>query len=242
MDQLRRQFGDKFVKILSLCPTLVADLAEIRAAGVKIRKLGGRCQAYSNRDKRTIYIGARCSLSYKLISLAHEKVHVLVSPTPDPLPGITGKQAFVDMCLEAETDAIEHEVKAVAELLGANVKIDDHSMMWYRRWRRGGRAAIRRGIEKAYTSNTGELYPEYYGAWYDEALKPHHRLPLRHEHHGSQSCFPSVQLPAIKLNFGRSVFGNAAGNDICPRFYPPSCELPIELSLPDFNAKSRGEP
>jgi type VI secretion system secreted protein VgrG len=219
MELIKRQFGAKFADALLKSPTLVADLAEIRAAGVRIRKLSGRCQAYSNRDKRAIYISGRCNLSYKLISLAHEKVHVLVSPTPDPKAGVTGRRDFIEMCLNAETDAIEHEVKVASELLAAGIAVDAHSLKWLRRYKRGGRAAIRKALENSYTSNTGELYPEYYGGWYDEVLKPNQRLPLRHEDGHAvriSGCCPS---------------GIAADNP-CPRFQPRVCEDLIQINLP----------
>jgi hypothetical protein len=231
MEQIRRQFGDKFAKALSKCPTLVADLQEIRAAGVKIRKLGGRCQAYSDRDKRTIYIGGRCGLSYKLISLAHEKVHVLVSLTPDPIPGKTGRQAFIDMCLNAETDAIVHEVVVAGELLAAGIAVDDHSMKWYRRFKRGGRAAIRKAIEQSYTSNTGERYPEYYGGWYDEVVKPKDRLPLRKLDGGKRRTGLTCCAHPVDL-FHKGTPVSRMGEDFCPRFRYPVCETPVRLNLP----------
>lgn len=179
MKAFRKQFGRKFADALSKCPTLVADLAEIRSKGVKIRKVGGHCQAYSMLKRMTIYIGSKCKLSYALIALAHEKVHLLVSPTPNPTPRVSSRQAFIEMCLEAETDAIVHEVQVVQELLDAGIKVDAHSMKWYRRFKRGGRNAIRAAMNEAITSNTGEKYPEYYGGWYDEVVKPKDRLPFR---------------------------------------------------------------
>src|SRR4051812_3265671 len=119
MQRIKKQFGKSFADAIAKCPTLLADLQQIRANGVKIRKIGGHCQAYSMTPKKTIYIGSKCPLSYQLISLAHEKVHVLVSPTPNPVPGRTSRKAFIDMCLNAETDCIEHEVIVVGELLAA---------------------------------------------------------------------------------------------------------------------------
>lgn len=179
MKAFRKQFGREFADALGKSPTLVADLSEIRAGGVKIRKVGGHCQAYSMLTRMTIYIGSKCKLSYALIALAHEKVHLLVSQTPNPTPRVSSRQAFIEMCLEAETDAIVHEVQVVQELLDASIKVDTHSMKWYRRFKKGGRAAIREAMNEAITSNTGEKYPEYYGGWYDEVVKPKDRVPFR---------------------------------------------------------------
>jgi hypothetical protein len=199
------------VTALSQCPTLVQDVADLRAAGVRIRRVGGHCQAYSMRKRMTIYIGSKCKLSYQLISLGHEKIHVLVSPTDDPVPGVTGRQAFIDSCLESETDSIVHEVIIVGELLAAGYPVDDHSMKWYRRFQKGGRAAVRKAIAEAFTSNTGERYPEYYGGWYDEAIKPKDRLPVR----GSAR----VQARAVDVR-----------RDPCAHFHAQQCHLqPIIL-------------
>lgn len=209
MKAFRRQFGPAFADALSKCPTLVADLAEIRAKGVKIRKVGGHCQAYSMLTRMTIYIGSKCKLSYALIALAHEKVHLLVSPTPNPTPGVSSRQAFIKMCLEAETDSIVHEVQVVQELLDAGVKVDAHSMKWYRRFKKGGRAAIREAMNEAITSNTGEKYPDYYGGWYDEVVKPKDRLPFRQLIAGG-SDIPSLEMRTTPRTAG----GEASSLDV----------------------------
>lgn len=234
MKKIRRQFGDEFADALAQSPTLMNDLAEIRAAGVKIRKLSGRCQAYSNSGKLTISIAAQCSLSYKLISLAHEKVHVLVSPTSNPVPGKTGRQAFINMCLEAETDAIEHEVVVTGELVAAGLEVDEHSLSWLRRYKRGGRSAVRKAIEISYTSNTGESYPDYYGGWYDEVVKPRDRLPLSDtSEHGAGSARPCCGRSRIDGPDAGPVA--RLGKDFCPRFRFLTCETPVRLNLPEVD-------
>jgi hypothetical protein len=83
----------------------------------------------------------------------------------------------VDRCLEEETEAIVHEILIVKELMNAGVKVDPKELEWLRRYRSGGRKAIRRALEKTVTSTTGEDYPEYYGSWYDEIVPPSKRLP-----------------------------------------------------------------
>lgn len=177
MRNLRRQFGKKFAETAKKCPTLVADIQEIRERGVKIRLVNGPCRAYYDRKKRTIYIGKWCPRNYKLISIAHEFVHAVVRPTIDPVPGETGRMEFVERCLEEETEAIVHEIMIVKELLKAGVKIDPKELEWLRRYRSGGRKAIKRALQKTITSTTGEDYPEYYGMWYDEIVPPAQRLP-----------------------------------------------------------------
>ena len=121
---LKRQFGRRMVETLLMSPTLVDDIDKIRAAGVRIRLVDGPCRAYYDRKKRTIYIGRWCPRNYKLISIAHEFVHALVKPTIDPVPGQTGRQEFINRCLEEETEAIVHEIEIVKDLLKADIPVD----------------------------------------------------------------------------------------------------------------------
>jgi len=174
---LKRQFGRRMVEALQKSPTLIDDIERIREAGVRIRLVDGPCRAYYDRKKRTIYIGRWCPRNYKLISIAHEFVHALVKPTVDPVPGKTGRQEFVDRCIEEETEAIVHEIEIVKELIKAGIPVDPKELEWLKRYRRGGRTAIRKALQKTITSTTGEDYPEYYGSWYDEIVPISQRLP-----------------------------------------------------------------
>lgn len=174
---LKRQFGKRLVEVALKSPTLIEDINKIKSEGVKIRQVDGPCRAYYDRRKRTIYIGRWCPRNYKLISIAHEFVHALVRPTIDPVVGETGRQEFIERCLEEETEAIVHEIRIVKELLKAGVKVDPKELEWLNRYKRGGRRAIRKALEKTITSTTGEDYPEYYGSWYDEIVPRAKRLP-----------------------------------------------------------------
>jgi len=165
------------VEALQKSPTLIDDIERIREAGVRIRLVDGPCRAYYDRKKRTIYIGRWCPRNYKLISIAHEFVHALVKPTVDPVPGKTGRQEFIDRCIEEETEAIVHEIEIVKELIKAGIPVDPKELEWLKRYRRGGRTAIRKALQKTITSTTGEDYPEYYGSWYDEIVPVSLRLP-----------------------------------------------------------------
>src|SRR5271167_4617546 len=140
---LRRQFGKRLAETALKSPTLVEDIERIRNEGVRIRLVDGPCRAYYDRKKRTIYIGRWCPRNYKLISIAHEFVHALVKPTLDPIPGKTGKREFVERCLEEETEAIVHEISIMKELIAAGVKVDPKELDWLKRFKRGGRKAIR---------------------------------------------------------------------------------------------------
>ncbi|HNB23409.1 MAG TPA: hypothetical protein PKZ32_13360 [Candidatus Melainabacteria bacterium] len=174
---LKRQFGKRLVECALKCPTLVEDIERIRQEGVKIRLVDGPCRAYYDRKKRTIYIGRWSPRNYNLIRIAHKFAHAVIRPTIDPVPGVTGRQEFVTRCLEEETEAIVHEISIVKELLQAGVKIDPKELEWLKRYKRGGRKAIMKALQKTITSTTGEDYPEYYGSWYDEIVPPSKRLP-----------------------------------------------------------------
>jgi hypothetical protein len=168
MQRIKRQFGAQFAQMLATSPTLVADLEEIRRRAVKIRRVRGPCQAESIASEKLIRIGRTCSRLTQLLYLAHEAEHVLRGNTPEPSSRLTRRQ-YVKMSLDEETQCVIHEIKVSGELLAAGYKLDDDAMTWYRRYRRGGRAAVRRAIAKTIASATDELYPRYYGRQYDDA-------------------------------------------------------------------------
>lgn len=183
MKKLKRQFGTKFVEMLKKSPTLLKDLEEIRANNVTIRQLPGRCQAYYNRNNKTIYLGSRCSVAYKIISLGHEFVHALLRPTTDPILGVTGRKEFIARCLSEEAEAIVHELKVQDELKEAGIDLtygrtrEPFNEDWVNCYHKYGRSGIRRKLKNTFTSTTSEKYPAYYGGWYDENIPESHRLP-----------------------------------------------------------------
>lgn len=152
---LKRQFGKRFVEAALKSRTFVRALYDIRTNQVKIRLVDGPCRAYYDRRKRTIYIGRWCPCNYKIISVVHEYVHALVRPTTDPIPGETGRQEFIDRCLDEEAEAIAMEVQCVKDLLKAGARLDPKELEWLKRFNKGGRKAIRRALETTVTSTTG---------------------------------------------------------------------------------------
>lgn len=168
MQRIRRQFGSKFAEMLAQCPSLVADLKEVRRRNIRIRRVKGECQAWSEPSSRVIYIGRSCSRVIQLLYLAHECEHMLRGQTPDPSPRRISRRRYVSMSLDEETSCIIRECEVVRELMDAGYKVDSDTMTWYRRWRRGGRKAVRRAVEKAVASGTADKYPRYYRQQYDE--------------------------------------------------------------------------
>ena len=171
MRLLKRQFGASFVRVFSLSPTLVADLAECRRLGVRIRLVPGKTEGYTIPSSKVIGIGTRGTRSYRLTALAHEMYHVLYGTAPlETVPKGMTRHRFISLLLEEETNSFVHELKVVHELLSAGVRFGNGEMRWYRRWRRGGRKAIRKMVAESQSAVTGELYPVYYGRLYDEAV------------------------------------------------------------------------
>lgn len=172
MKRLRKQFGALFVEALVKSPTLVSDLAELRANGVKIRRVNNRLSAtYAESDPRTkvIYICKNCSLPYQLTALAHEKYHVVTRLTPLADPNKIRRGAFVNECFQCEVEAEIHSLKVATELQNAGMTLDDHTLGLLTIYQEGGRKALRKKLSTATTSNTGDTYRKYYGQIWDDA-------------------------------------------------------------------------
>jgi hypothetical protein len=181
-----RQFGRGAARTLLRCPTAVADLAQLRAAGIRIRRYPGpKNSAYAMAERRAIYISSHSTIGAVIGNLAHEKVHVLDSPTRKPLLGITTREEFIEHGLAGEVDAVLHEAVVVGELLRAGYRyVSRHKLKLWRRARKG-RAAVRRWLETARTSTDGETYPDYYGNnWYDVEME----CQLRSLRRSTQVC------------------------------------------------------
>lgn len=166
---LKRQFGASFVSALEKSPTLVADLAQCRRKGVRIRKVPGKRQGYSLKSRKLIGIGDRGTRSYKLTVLAHEMFHVLRGTAPiDHVPAGMSRMQFVHLLLEEETSCMVHEAIVIGELIAAGVCVDRECHRWYRLWKRGGRKAIRKRVNELQNSIDDKLYPDYYADIYNE--------------------------------------------------------------------------
>jgi hypothetical protein len=172
MKLLQRQFGKAFIDALSKSPTLLNDLAELRANGVKIRRVDNKYSntfAESDPRKKVIYIGKNCPISYQLAALAHEKFHVLTRLTPLADPNKIRRGAFVNECFQCEVEACAHDLVVTAELSDAGLEIDEHTIKALTIFEAGGRRALRKYLSQATTSNTGETYRKYYGQVWDDA-------------------------------------------------------------------------
>lgn len=43
----------------------------------------------------------------------------------------TGRQEFIDRCLDDETEAITHEIQIVREMLAAGIEVPEEELNWY---------------------------------------------------------------------------------------------------------------
>jgi hypothetical protein len=167
---LSKKFGEAFARQAMRLPTLMSYIKDLREADVRIKLCDG-IQAYYKATNRTIYIGREAPRNYALVSIGHEYSHALIRPTIHPKPGITGRQEFIESCLEDEAEAIIHELKVLREMLKAGMRVAQRDMGWYYRYRHGGgRANLIKHLRTTVTSTTGEDYETYYGEWYDEVV------------------------------------------------------------------------
>ena len=52
LDDLRRKFGDRVVRIIQNSPLLLRDIRRLYARGVQLRRINGRRTAYSQASTR----------------------------------------------------------------------------------------------------------------------------------------------------------------------------------------------
>jgi len=172
MNKIKRQYGNWFARAAASSPTLVSDIKEARRRGVRILRVPGRCQAYSTCKDKLVVISRRCATLTQITDLAHELYHILHGHAPiDADPRRVGRRRYIRRLLEEETDCFVHEITVAEELLEAGYKLGAQEMEWVRSFRRGGRKAIRRKVERTETAVNGKKYRLYYGELYDEALQ-----------------------------------------------------------------------
>lgn len=183
--RIARQFGVRFARAFEQSPTLIADLAKLREKRISIRTIKG-CTAWSQRPQERFVIGRDCDLGTRLLYFAHESWHVLRGETPfaDREVKRLSRKQYIKVSLDEETDCIVHEMQVMEELIAAGaVTFSEDNMRWYRRWRRGGRAAIRRVIGKTANAIDGTTYKDQFAAEWDavagDLVKLRSFLPLR---------------------------------------------------------------
>lgn len=169
MKRLKRQFGAEFVELLTKSPTLLKDLEELRAADVSIRRVKSKhFKAESDARRKIIWISYPAHPVAQLTALAHEKYHVLGRQTPLPEPAFITREQFIRQCMSCELGAKKAEMKVARELVAAGIKPDGHTRKWLNISAKG-HEAMRKAMNEAVTSNTGETYRQYYGEVYDDA-------------------------------------------------------------------------
>jgi hypothetical protein len=174
LDDLRRKFGDKAVRIMQNSPRLMRDIRRLYALGVSIRRLNGRDFAYSRSLTKSnpaglICIGSAASPMDKVLFLAHEAYHILHGKTPQPNRRAISRDHYVRMALREETLALIHETKVAEELHEAGHRLAFKHMTYLVTYLRGGHRAVSVRLESDVTSITGTSYRHYYQKVYDQA-------------------------------------------------------------------------
>ncbi len=167
MRRIQKQFGSKFAEMLAACPTLVKDLAELRRRRIKIWRTAGK-DVYSKRGLKLIRIGRNYTLMDQVLFLAHEAQHILRGRTPEPCKAGARAQ-YIQRSLNEEVNCILHEIKVLDELKAAGYDITNTDLTFYRKFKRGGRLAVRRALTRTEVAGERIYYPEFYGRQYDKS-------------------------------------------------------------------------
>jgi len=173
LDDLRRKFGDRVVRIIISSPLLLRDIRRLYARGVTIRRLNGRHMAYSQsrtEGSRTglICIGSLACPMDKVLFLAHEAYHILYGKTPLPNRRIS-RETYVRMAVREEVLAVIHETKVAEELWEDGHKLAFKHMSYLASYLRGGFREVALMIERETSSVSGTNYRHYYQKIYDRA-------------------------------------------------------------------------
>lgn len=152
------KFGVHFARLASLSPTMMSDLRGIKRAGVRVRVVSGMDLAYCSG--RTLYIGTRGGDLHRLLSLAHEKFHVInqrvTQRCPDPLK-LTLK-GYVRQRMNCEVDAELHALKILVELKARGVTLKTFMRgRWLKVLKRHGRQGFYKKLASA-ISTSGETF------------------------------------------------------------------------------------
>ena len=174
LDDLRRKFGDRVVRIIQNSPLLLRDIRRLYARGVQVRRINGRRTAYSQASTREhdaglICIGSQACPMDKVLFLAHEAYHILYGTTPLPNPRHITSDSYVSMAVREEVRAVIHETKVAEELWENGHKLAFKHMNYLASYLRGGYREVSAMIEHETSLVSGTNYRHYYQKIYDRA-------------------------------------------------------------------------
>ena len=171
MINIERSFGTAKATFLKKLPCVVNCLEELNTAGARIVVVPGDVGSWDPRTK-FLRIGDKCSRSLVAITLMHENHH-RKEPTGVPAFKKTRRGQWVQRQMNIEVNAIMAEFAVIDEIRSLGGKLSKRELEWYRLYKRGGRKAMLKRMKETRTSNTFELYPEYYGVMFDDLLRDH---------------------------------------------------------------------
>lgn len=172
---LKRRFSSFFITALLKSPTLIDVIKQLEKKKIKIRCQSGACIGAYDSDKKTIIIGTSCPDDFKLLTLAHEYIHAMYGPLPNPLRLKMGKQEYIKACISEEVEAALFELKLMKELeKKANIKFSDNLISW-KKFKT--KAAMAKKLRKTENSISNQPYFDYYSEAYDDAVPEKYRKP-----------------------------------------------------------------
>ena len=116
MINIDKTFSRRVAAAIKKSPLLLALIDKLNAHGIKVKRVPHVHGAHYCARTRTILIGDRGSIRYKLVALAHEAVHAIDRPTIDPVPGIDVRGYWSALQCRNETHAMIAEFPIIIEL------------------------------------------------------------------------------------------------------------------------------
>jgi type VI secretion system secreted protein VgrG len=177
--------GSEVDKLVAKSPSLQKDWLKLKEEGWKTSYGGAGKGSFVDRKRRLITIDGSENGKPRetVLSLSHEVGHARYSYTRD----YSSKEAFVNGALADEGAATLNNIKVRREILangGPDIGIAGnpanhaaYNAAYDQALKDGDLSNARHSIGQIFgkgerTSNTGQSYADYYGAWYDKAFPP----------------------------------------------------------------------
>lgn len=177
MERLAKQFGEALAELVNASPTLQRDVAALRKAGVRIRRLKGICRAYSRSEPgrpqgALLCICEGCSPMMQAHYLAHEAYHILAGTTNTIVdPTKVSKRRFISAAMREEARCLAHEALVSKELHDAGYPVGEANLTYLVDYLTGGYRKIRLRLERECLSGSLISYTDYYGQVYDRRVR-----------------------------------------------------------------------
>jgi hypothetical protein len=177
----KRRFGANFAQAAAKSPTFMADLRMLKRHQSRIFIVPHRTLAYFSGT--TIYIGTHGGFLYQLLSLAHEKFHVINQTNTCPDARKISRKEYVKRWLKIEADAETHALRVLDELIAAGQKVvyrtPQKRVRRYQSWKENGQKSLVQIMARTKISTTGETYRQSLTRTWQQANGLPYRQPRR---------------------------------------------------------------